>query len=222
MNKFLACFDLYVFEFFIYTIFGKLEKFFCRYLHSYLFRSHDVYREFLPIKGYFFRVASCDDVENLSKFVVDRTKIVQRIDRGDVCFVAVRECDGCIVSVLWTATGFICSPYTGSSVDTGDDGFIIYSGKTLDSEQSKGLYGSLLCMAVSYYRLVGRCFVYGIVDIFNKKSLEIKRKYNFYCIGESYYCNIFMLNITYYKSWYISEKKIHVFLNKSSCGCKIV
>ena len=82
---------------------------------------------------------------------------------------------------------------------------------TVEKEQSKGIYSSMLQYLTDYYCDNSRLFVYAKVDYFNILSAQIKNKIGFKTVGESFSLKFFEFNFCYYKYWNTKFRNNYLF-----------
>lgn len=182
-----------------------------RYSHTYLFQGKDLFINSKTNEGYEIRFVTISDVAKLKNFRTSMAKAKDRLNRGDICVVVVRNADDSVVASLWAATDVLYSEFTGTILNTGDDGFYLYSVYTIEEEQSKGLYSGMLLYLITYYYVFNRLFIYAKVDFFNILSIQIKKKIGFKIIGESFAFRLFKFNLCYYKYWNIKLNSNYLF-----------
>lgn len=214
IKKIISGFEIHGSEFLLFIVSLCLPGWMFRYSHTYLFQGKNLLIKSKQNNDYEIRFVAIDDIERLKNFRTDIEKLQDRLRRGDVCVVTVRRGDDSVVACLWAATGELYSEYTGTYLNTGDDGFYLYSVYTVEEEHGKGLYSNMLLCLIDYYENFGRSFVYAKVDFFNALSTLIKKKIGFNIVGESFFIKLFKFNICYYRYW--NSRFDSKFVNYSS------
>lgn len=216
ISKIISGFQAYGVEFFIYLISVCCPEWLFRYSHTYLFKGKDFVIHPKINEGYEVHLVTVDDIGKLKNFHTTMAKAQDRLSRGDICIVTVRNADGSVIASLWASTGKLFSEYTGTFLDTDDNGLYLYSVNTIEEERDKGFYSNMLLFLIKYYNNINRFFIYSKVDYFNGSSINIKKKIGFKVIGESYAFKFYKFYACYYRYWHNFEDNHFEFYAQNS------
>lgn len=202
IKKIISGFQTHGAEFLIYLVSICCPEWLFRYSHTYLFQGNNLLIHPRTNEGYGVHFVTVDDIGKLKNFRASIAKAQDRLNRGDVCIVTVRNADDFVVASLWASTGKIFSEYTGTFLDTSDVGFYLYSVDTIEEERLKGFYSNMLLFLIKYYQNKNRFLIFSKVDFFNNLSINIKKKIGFKVVGESYAFKLFKFYACYYRYWH--------------------
>ena len=165
-------------------------------------------------EDYEIRTAEREDYALMSKMMISETVYKMRLDRGDVCAIAVK--DSLVVALAWATFGKLFIRNAGAVMDTGKDGFYIYNAFTLESERRKGLHTALDNFLRHIFYARNRTTDFNSIDVYNQNSYKLHMKLGYKTIGNTIYFCLFGIKICIYRNWWTGKKFIiDIFIRKN-------
>lgn len=161
--------------------------------------------------GCSLRLVRLEDISLLAKDGYTDEKIASRLDVGDRGVVMERDNE--VLSIIWGGRGRKFLQLSGSIFDTGEDGFFLYGGYTIEKARLRGLFYNVCKHIYDLYSVEGYKRVWCAISASNTEWRDkFFTRMNFQRMGETYYMRFLFFNVCYYKSWPQPVKKFYIFL----------
>ena len=196
-------------DYVIQAIAWRLPNWLFYYYHTYLISTVEPKLTVRTYTTYFKRLVTLDDLPLLTKLGIAESLVRERLAAGDRCVIMGQGEE--IMSIIWGCAEKRYLRLSGSILDPGEDGIILYAGYTNEQARLRGLFPTSFNELYQSYLTEGRRRIYSAIHSLNTNSLALHQRMSFDIVGETYFWDLFGVKICYYKTWPHRTRKVHIF-----------
>jgi hypothetical protein len=195
-------------EYLLLSLSWRLPRWLFNYDHGLLYAGADLLFTKRDRSDIVIRLATAEDADGLTPLGLPIEVVLERMNHGDTCVVAVQGDE--IVSMEWAATGSIFIKSFGSILDTTERGFYVYNGFTLSRERGQGLFIACCVRLFEHYAAQIRGTAFGAISAFNTASIKVHERSGFHQVGETVRIILMGVSFLYTKKWPSSCPRLQI------------